>query len=284
MQKKIDITKFFTIFLLVIVICYQYPAWGTAGLGEVIFRTPDGKSFGGDAGPSEAAILGHNKFQKYGFYDDDHSGRYIVGQIKTGEFKIYDRFSDKTISFPSKQRICEYVKAKGWKFNSNLNDLDMRELINRSSPFLDHLDFFIVILSIYAVLPLLLLLLIFTRFNNQLPLSQRLDRILSNNPLFKLLAIGSSIFLNCKLFNNYASDITFFFTCIFWLPLMQYSAWKIAIFISNNSISIEKIPKSSNLTAYFKTSIFLVVIMLFLSFTVGSCQAPDTSIQYFYCD
>ena len=129
MQKKIDITKFFTIFLLVIVICYQYPAWGTAGLGEVIFRTPDGKSFGGDAGPSEAAILGHNKFQKYGFYDDDHSGRYIVGQIKTGEFKIYDRFSDKTISFPSKQRICEYVKAKGWKFNSNLNDLEALPLV-----------------------------------------------------------------------------------------------------------------------------------------------------------
>jgi hypothetical protein len=282
--KKIDITKFCALFLLVTIVCYQYPAKGTAGLGEVVLRTPDGKSFGGDARPSEADILGHNKFLKYGFYDNDRSGRYIVGQVKTGEFKIYDRVSDETISFASKQRICEHVKAKGWKFNSNLNDLEMRELINIVSPFFGHLDFFIILFSIYTVLPILLLLLIFTRFNNQLPLSQRLDVILSDSPSFKLLAIGSSVFLNCKLFNNYASDINFILVCIFWLPLMQYLAWKLAVFISSKLMNLKKIPKDSNPTAYLKTSVFLVALMLFLSFTVGSCQAPDTSIQYFYCD
>ena len=293
MLKKINIHQFLALIFSVFVLCSQLPAWGSAGFSETPFYTPEGEMFGMDGQEGrEARIMGGNAFRDYGYYDDDLGGKFIVGQDRDGKFKLFDRIKKTTSDFPNRIQLCETIKSRNLKFNPNIekklrlnSDLPLVNQINRY-------DYYVIRYCLYILIPFLGLLVIYNGFvdrflEKDLRILKRVDKILKSN-FFSVPVTILSIIFNLSLINGYYSE-SFMISAIFGLTIMSCFAWPLArksllVFDSSNP-SIDRIRKklSDSQFAYLKSCIFLGILMIVLSLTIGSCQAPFTSEQYFYC-
>jgi hypothetical protein len=293
MFEKVKIHQFLALIFLSSALCYQLPAWGRAGLAETPFYTPEGDMFGMDGQEGKREwVMGGNNFSEYGYYDDELGGKFIVGEDKNGSFKLFDRVKEKTLEFPNRTKLCNAVKSKRLKFNSNVSNLNFRKIkLDLDLPIinqLNRLDYYIIQFSIYIGMPFIGLLVIYNIFTNRdLPLLKRIDKILNSNS-FSLPVTIIAIIYNLSLVNGYYSE-SFVFLGFFGLIFMSYPAWVLArkslMLFDNSDFRADWLVKkfSDSQLACLKSFVFLGVLMIVLSFSLGSCQAPLTSGQYFYC-
>jgi hypothetical protein len=295
MLKKITTSHFLALVFSILILCYQIPAWGTAGFGETPFYTPEGEMFGMDGQDGKkASIMGNNYFYNYGYYENDAGGKFIVGEEKNGGFKLYDRVYNKTLTFSDRQQLCSHVKSKGLKFNPNSKgykplriSLDL-PVINQLNRF----DYYVIRYSLYLIPPFLGLLVICNIFARSFakgdsPIEEKIDNILKSN-FFSIPVTLISMVLNVQMTNRYHSD-SFFVLSVFALPLMSCIAWPLArkslkVFDGLNLLATWTRKKLADpQIVYFKSLVFLGVLMIIMSLSLGSCQAIYTSDQYFYC-
>jgi hypothetical protein len=298
MAKKNINHQFLALMFSVFILCHQLPAWGSAGFSETPFYTPEGDMFGMDGQESKRVeIMGDNLFRDYGYYENDLGGKFIVGQDKDGKFKLFDRIKKTTLDFPNRTELCKVVKSNRLKLNSNIQHPGLRKLrLDTDLPIVNQInryDYYIIRYCLYILVPFLGLLVICNGFidrflERDLPLLKRVDKILNSN-FFSVPVTILSIVFNLSLINGYYSEY-FVFSGMFGLTIASCIAWPLArkslLLVDSSNPYIEHFRKkfSDSQLAYLKSFVFLGSLMIILSFTIGSCQAPFTSEQYFYCE
>jgi hypothetical protein len=295
MLKKIKPDHFLALVFSILILCYQVPAWGTAGFGETPFYTPEGDMFGMDGqNGKKANIMGDNHFRDHGYYEDATGGKFIAGEDKSNQFKLFDRVHKKTLTFSDRNQLCSYIKSKELKFNPNSMGR-VHPRISLNFPVINQLnrfDYYVIRYSLYLIPPFLGLLIVynivvrdFTKSNS--PFEKRIDNILRSK-FFSVPVTLVSMVLNVQMVNRYYSD-SFLFLSVFVLPFMSYIAWYLArnslqVFDGLNLLATWTRKKLADpQIVYFKSFVFLGILMIVMSLSLGSCQAIYTSDQYFYC-
>lgn len=287
---KSKIRYFLAFMFMITILCYQSPVWGTIGIAEWQSPTPGGNMIGnndnlpsntGTAIYRDSTFMGGStvyvkNIHRYGFYEGA-----IIGETGN-KFFLFDE-TKKTVQFFANQaQLCSIVKAQGLKFNNTLT------FFNGSH----HYDYYVIKYSLYFLVPFLVLLIIHCIINRSIPLSLSVNRILKNK-FFALQVYALSVCSNVAFINQRtnSSDTIIFdllvaaiLLALIGTPLWFLGQLSLRLFSSVNSISpVFHVRFLTFPIICLKWLIFLGILMIGLSLTIGKMEATWTSIKYFSC-
>jgi hypothetical protein len=273
-MHKILIRQSIAIGFAVAIACCQSPAWGTAGFAESESgKTPGGYLIGNNDAmpphkgtaiyryPGDSAVYVDN-IEQYGFYDG-----VVIGKTDR-QFFLFDESKQTVGYFADREQLCSTIKAKNLKFNNALTFFKGSDIY----------DYYVIQLSLYFLVPFLVLLVIPSLFNRNIPRSQSIERTLKSK-FFALqvyvLSVCTNVAFMCHITDG--SD-TIFLTwvlsaiglAVVMIPLWIFGRLFLRIFTDEDSI-------------YWKCFTFVLILTIGLAMTIGHVQAPWTSIKYFLC-
>jgi hypothetical protein len=279
--KQIDLIKilrFLLPILTIAILSISMPSWGTIGLAEWSSPTPGGNEIGAcDVCPGKGLTIykgSHayvEEIKEFGFYD-----RAIIGRSAKGYF-AFDEQTKQAVYFKDRQQLCSQVKAANRKWNNTLR------YFNGSSP----IDYYAIKYSLYIFFPFIILFLIFfSRVQPNLSFDRRVDWILKSKR-FALMLLVFTAFTK-YLVSDYLvkathplDEIEDLFVDILYFIVFAI-VWAIG-WLFLNKIRLE-FWHSPFLNSCFKVFLYVGILTIGLSLTVGLIQSPDTSIHFFSCD
>jgi hypothetical protein len=279
--KKIANRKLlpFLLPISMMVICWiSMPSWGMIGLTEWSSSTPGGNEIGlCDHCPGKGLSIYRGshayveEIREFGFYDQA-----IIGRAAEGYF-AFDEPTKQAVYFKDRQQLCSQVKAANRKWNNTLR------YFNGSSP----IDYYAIKYSLYIFFPFLILFLVFlARFKSDLTFDRRVDWILKSKRFALSLLIVTAF---CKYLvseelvraTHPLDEMEDLFVNVLYFIVFAI-VWTIG-WLFLHKISLERW-HSPFLNSLLKVVLYVGILMLGLSLTVGLIQCPDTSIRFFSCD
>lgn len=279
--KKIDLIKilrFLLSFLIIAILSISMPSWGKIGVTEWSSPTPGENEIGvcnSCPGKGLSIYRGSQAYvediQDFGFYD-----RAIIGRSAEGYF-IFDEQTRQAVYFNKRQQLCSQVQAENRNWNNTLRYFNGSYLI----------DYYAIEYSLYILFPFIVLFLaFFYRFKPDLTFDRRVNWILQSKRFTLCLLIVSAF---CKYFvsdelvtaTHPLDEMEDLFVGILYCIVFAI-VWTIGWLLLHR-IRLERwhFPV---LTSCLKVILYVGILMLGLSLTVGLIQSPDTSIRFFSCE
>ncbi|MEE3715800.1 hypothetical protein V2H45_03455 [Tumidithrix elongata RA019] len=264
--------------VLIAILCVQMPAWATIGLAEWSISTPGGNTIGNnDTLPPKVGTAIYrgdrvyvDRLGNYGFYDG-----VIIGETDR-KFFLFDESTKAVTKFSTKEQLCADVRAKGLKFNNNLR------FFPGSYPY----DYYVIRYALYFSIPFILLLVIHAIAKQQIPLAQRIDRILMGNS-FLLQLLGLSGFLKFAFTNAQTDDLMLegLILTIVAVGIIGTLLWLLSRFSLRilDRINLLSQYRDSSFLALFKCTLVGGIMTAGLYLTIGQWESSWTSIKYFSC-
>lgn len=269
-----DLLPILTIALLTIAM----PSWGTIGLAEWNSPTLGGNEIGTcDVCPGKGITIYRGskayveEIKDFGFYDQA-----IIGRASKGYF-AFDEQTKQTVYFENRQQLCTQVQAANRKWNNTLR------YFNGSAP----IDYYAIKYSLYILVPFIILFIGFClRSQPNYTIVQKIDWILRS----KRFALSLLVFTVLAKYwvseelvtaTHPLDEIEDLFVDILYLIVFTI-VWAIG-WLFLNKMRLEHW-NSPVLTSVLKVVLYVGILMLGLSLTVGLIQAPDTSIRFFSCE
>ncbi|RMG13431.1 MAG: hypothetical protein D6728_04775 [Cyanobacteria bacterium J055] len=258
------------------------PAGGTIDSADWKSPTPGGNEIGeceGCEGKGVRIFQGTHVYveeiREFGFYD-----RAIIGRTKTGYF-AFDEQTQDVVEFDDRDRLCTRVQAANRKWNNTLR------YFNSSQP----IDYYAIKYSLYVLFPFIVLFIgFYLRFKTNLPFPRRIDRILQSKrfaaSLLVLTAFSkywvSASTLEASQSWDRIEDLFFDLLGIFVFAIAWSMGW---LCFPKINLRIEKFPGLSSLaTSVLKVLLYVGILTIGLSVTLGLIQSSDTSIRFFSCE
>lgn len=269
-----DLLPILTIALLTIAMS----SWGTIGLAEWNSPTLGGNEIGtcdGCPGKGITIYRGSKAYveeiKDFGFYDQA-----IIGCAAKGYF-AFDEQTKQTVYFEDRQQLCTQVQAAHRKWNNTLR------YFNGSSP----IDYYAIKYSLYILVPFMILFIGFClRSQPNSTAVQKIDWILRSKR-FALSLLVFTAFAKYWVSEELVTathpldKVEDLFVDILYLIVFTI-VWAIG-WLFLNQIRLERW-NSPVLTSVLKVVLYVGILMLGLSLTVGLIQSPDTSIRFFSCE
>lgn len=215
------------------------------------------------------------EIREFGFYD-----RAIIGRTQTGYF-AFDEQTQDVVEFDDRDRLCTQVKAANRKWNNTLR------YFNSNQP----IDYYAIKYSLYVLFPFIVLFTgFYLRFKTNLPLDRRVNSILQSKRFTASLIVLTALskyWVSASTIEAIQSldkieDIFFDLLGILVFAIAWLMGW---LLFPKINFRIDKLTGLSSLiTSSLKVLLYVGILTIGLSVTLGLIQSSDTSIRFFSCE